>query len=407
VRPIGQGRLGGWQVLWLVVAVGATEDSTVLNRLLTPLAGRDLWISILLAAPFALLGVAAILAAGRSVAPQGLGALCRQLPPAIGYPLGLAYAALFLAQATVSAAEFTGVSHQVFHATPPSAFLLPLIAVALYGCMLGLEVIARVNAALLLLVDVPLGIALALIALHQEKLTRLLPVLASGWGPPLQGAWLVFGFFGQFSILLALWPALPRELPRAFPLWSVASVTFMALGHNLGPLLTFGQAATIFTYPEYQQVRVLQAGRFLERLDVVAVWLWVHGFWIEVALFLYAATAMVTDMVSVRRPLRLAVTFAVAVYLAALLGVPDQSVSEALRRELDTVAFPLLGFGVPLLMLLNRGLGRRRGGVGGRVGARGRMRGHGRIAPAAPARGLAADPAAQLATSPSDGRLRG
>jgi spore germination protein KB len=346
------GRVSPWQVALLLVTAVAIQDSTSINRLLTPLAGRDLWISILLAVPPGFAGVLVLLALAGRHRGRDLAALLRDLLGPLAYPVALAYAALFLAAAAESGAEFTALSHLVFISTPPSAFEAPLVLAAAYASYLGVEVLARVNSLLLLGVSVPLGVILLFLFAGQEHLVYLLPVLARGLPRVLAGARLVLGTLGEFVLLLVLLPLTerPRAAARA-SLWALAIACATALGHNLGPLLVFGDAARRFTWPLFEQVDAIDVGRFLERLDVVAIWLWVHGIWLEVALFLHAAALTLANLFGLRshRPL---VGPLAALIFAGALAVPNQAVSMRLRWDLDAVAFPLAGFGVPLLLLV-------------------------------------------------------
>lgn len=347
----GHGRITPWQVTLLLVTIGAGEESTVVNRLLTPLAGRDLWISVLLAVPATLAGVAGVLALARRFPGQDLATILRRLLGPAAYPLGVAYVLLFLASAAQAGSEFAALSHIVYPATPTPAFLAPLFLAALYGMLLGIEVMGRVNTAFLLLVDIPLGLLLAAVFVGQQHLGYVLPILANGLRPVLSGAQLVLGTWGQFVLLLVYLPLTGRpEAAGSAAQWGALMLAVMALGHNLGPVLVFGEAVTRFTWPTLMEVRVVEVGRLIQRLDVVAIWLWVHSYWLQIAIFVDAAALTLAGLFRLRSHRPLLVPLAAFSFGLALL-VPDQAASMRIRWILNAWAFLAAGFVLPPLLL--------------------------------------------------------
>lgn len=146
----------------------------------------------------------------------------------------------------------------------------------------------------------------------------------------------------------------------------MALIVVMALGHGLGPVLTFGSSVGEYEWPAYEQVRSILLGRFVQNLDWVAVILWTHGFLIEVAVFVYAAALTLAKLFGLRsqRPL-VPVLGALAVAASLLVG-ETQRVLLLERWFLDAYGFVVLGWVVPLSLLgisylkgRGRGLGRR------------------------------------------------
>lgn len=360
------GRLGRWQLVLLLVTIPAVEDGTLIDHWLARVVGVGGWISILLAVPVTLVGVLVLFALADRHPRDDLAQMLLRLTGPLAYPLGIAYAALFLADGAFSLREYGMLSRLVgfMSFTPYAIFAVGLMAVALYGACLGIEVVARVNAAVLLCLDIPLGILLALLSLNHQKLARALPVLAHGLSPVLWGSWLVVGKFGELVLLLVFLPlvAQGRTDARRATLWGVMLITVMALGHELGPVLTFGSSIREVEWPVYSQIRSIMLARFVANLDWVAVILWTHGFLIEITTFTYAASLTLASLFGMRshRPL---IPWLLAVVLAGSFFTGRIQDGVLLYRwMLDSYGFVAFGWVLPLLLLglsLWRGTGTR------------------------------------------------
>ncbi len=343
-----------WQLVWMVVTTLAIEDATVIDHFLAHVAGIDSWVSILVAAPMGLLGVWAIATLASRRRGFDLVAILRNDLGWLVYLLGPAFVLLFIADATLSSRTFVLVAKTLGEEAyvPEGAFLLLLIGTAMWGAWLGIEVVARVNTAVLWLVDVPLGIFLAALGTNHESLVRLLPILANGWGPIWDMAMFMLGKTGEFVVILVYATAVevPAKLTRA-SLWGFCLLIVMALGHSVGPALTFGQSVSDVTWPSYSQIRAIEFGRFLQNLAVTAVIFWIHGFWLETTLFLDAAARTTAKVLGMRSHRKLLLVLGPVVFgLVYLIPTEAQALSE--RRLLDTWGFLILGLVVPILLLV-------------------------------------------------------
>lgn len=234
---------------------------------------------------------------------------------------------------------------------PEGAFLVLLVGCAVWAAWLGIEVVARVNAAILWLIDVPLGIILTILSTNHESFVRLLPILANGWAPVLDMARFMVGKTGEFVVILVYATAIegPAQLPRA-SVWGFAFLVVMALGHSVGPALTFGQSVSDITWPAYSQIRSIEFARFVENLAVTAVIFWVHGFWLETTLFLDAAARTTARLLGLRSHRKLLLLFGPAIFGLVYL-IPTQAATLDDRRLLDSWGYLILGIGIPVLLL--------------------------------------------------------
>lgn len=348
-------RLGPWPIVLLLTTASAIQDSTVLDHFWAYAAGHDLWIAILLGSAVAAVGVFGILALlARFPGIEWVDVLRRILGPVAG-PVVLLYVGLFFVDGTLAGREFEFMSALVGvnGVIPPVIFMSGLFAVSLYGAFLGIEVVSRVNTFLLLFIDIPLGIVLMFLSADRMSLGRLLPVAFGDW----HGIWistlLEVGQLGSFVLLLLLAPR-SRERGRTLStasLVALALIAIMALGHTMGPALSFGQAQAQLFWPTYSELRTIDVARFVTNLDVVGVILLVHGFWLESTVSLWAGATLLGRLFRVRDVRRVLVPITVAAWALALWGITTDVQDLAWRYAIDTVWQPALGFGVPLVLL--------------------------------------------------------
>lgn len=346
--------LSPWQLVWLIVTTISIEDSTVIDHYLASSAGIDSWIAILAWAPLGLLAAWAIASLVRRHRGLDLVALLRaHLGPAV-YVLAPLYVVLFVADATLAARTFAVVAHLLGQEqlVPVGAFLIPIIGLALLGAWLGIEVTARINALLLLLVDIPLGVILTVFSTNHESLARLLPILVEGWAPIGTLMLLMVGKTGEFVAMLVYAPAVegPSRLPRTTVIATGWLILF-ALGHSIGPVLTFGHSVVDIAWPSYSQIRSIEFGRFIENLSVAAVVLWLHGFWAETTLFLDAAARTAASLLGMKGHRVLLPWFALGILGLCYLIAPGDSNVLLERRMLDQYGYLAMGVIVPLLLL--------------------------------------------------------
>lgn len=353
LRPTFFGQISAWQLVLLLATVGTTAESTGLNSMLSPLLGPDVWLAFLLALPFAageiwILGVLSQRHPGKN--------LFELLESSLGFwgtLLIAAYVLLFGLQTVVSAQEFALLSKLIFTFTPSWVLLAPMFALTLYGNLLGLEVVARINALLFAVVDLPLGILLAILFAPQQRLARLMPVFVAQPTHLWLGTALVVGMFATFVAMPILLPHVKQlRLAARLTLWLVLIVTFTALGHNLGPFLVFGRAAEDMTWPVYTQVTVLQVGRVLERVDVLAIILWVHGFWITLSLFTRLSTIGLAKILRLPEARTVLAPLTSFLYVLSAFVLPNANAVIALNADAYLYGFLPLGFVLPGILLL-------------------------------------------------------
>ncbi len=359
-------RVGPWQLAFLLATLGAGQESTVFNTIVTAITGRDVWLSVIIGTGVGLLSMALWITLIRRFSGAGIDSMAKTVLGLLSWPFLFAIVILLTTYAGISARAFTSLSGIIFPTTPPPFFVTPLLGLAVFSGIVGLQPTARVNQLLLFYVDIPAGLLLSVLLTGQQRVQRILPMLAHGLGPVLQGALMMVGLFAQMAIVLVLAPNTTdlKRIKTAF-LTGVAMVGFMALGHNLGPILQFGDLAKEFAWPDFAQLRLIQVGRDIQRLDVFAVILWVHGYWILLTMNLKAGALILQRLFHRPSDTWFLVGLALLAWVGSQVMAATQTVMLKEIQGFNQILFPLAGIGFPLILwLLALILGKSRAGTG-------------------------------------------
>lgn len=350
-RPLLE-RVGPWQMAFLLVTLVEGQESTIFNSVVTPIAGRDLWICVLAGTGLGLLAMRLWTELLKRFPGDGIERIAERLIGPFRWFFILPMVLFLTYYTALACRSFTSLSGMVFPTTPPPAFVLPLVVLAVYSGILGLAAVARVNQVLLWFIDVPAGIVLSILLTGQQRVQRVLPVLAHGMMPVVSGTLMMLGLFCQLAVVMTFAPN-TKDQPRARRAFLVAigMVGVMAMGHNMGPMLQFGGLAKQMAWPDFSQLRLIQVGRDIQRLDAFAVVLWVHGYWVLVTLNLKASALLLQRSFKQPSDRGFLLGLGVAAYAGAFVVAANQNWMLKEVQWSNEVFFPVLGLGVPLLLL--------------------------------------------------------
>ncbi|RTQ94510.1 GerAB/ArcD/ProY family transporter [Lysinibacillus telephonicus] len=253
-------------------------------------SGRDSWIALLLAIfPAILIGFTVALLSQRY---QGYSLVeyCQLiLGKALGKFVVILFLIYFLHEVSLSIRGFGEFyTSAVTLRTPISIFLIAILILAGYAVRCGLEVIARTNQTILIML-IPIGI-LASILTHKDKDYRnFLPILDNSMGPVLDGTLAITSLYSSIFVLSMIFPFVnsTKQLKR-YSILTMIILIIMFIGPVTGVLAIYGEErATGLYFPTFLTLRDIQIGA-LQRLDILGILLWSLGSFAKVALFLYA-----------------------------------------------------------------------------------------------------------------------
>lgn len=376
IARLDGGRISTWQAVLLMVIQVAGTSFLVIPAATMKYAGADAWLASL-AATLAGLGAGWIAAAlarrlpGLSLVEYPV-ALLGRLP---GQAVAWLYVAWFLlSDSTVIRQGAELVTAHFLPETPVAVLLASFVLLAGLAVHGGIEVMARANAPVTLLLLLSIFL-LMVFSVREADLQRLLPVLEGGWRPVLRGAVPPAGWLAQDVMLGMLVPCLrrPGDAGKVNTIASLLTGTALTL-IAAWTVAAFGPALPrLFVFPVLLFTHIISIADILERLDAVVLAVWVMGVALKAAIWYWSACTGMACLLGLReyRPLVIPVGL-LLVALASLSAGNVVELSDYLGRVWSQVSLPVFEVGIPLLLLALAALrgGRPRAGAGRRPPAR-------------------------------------
>jgi len=187
---------------------------------------------------------------------------------------------------------------------PESPFLvisLTLLVLSGVAAFLGIEVIARSNEFLTLLLLV-LFIPLLVLTIMEADAHQLKPVLEQGLGRVLQGAVNpAGGFMNQLFILGWLLPYYQSSgNARRVSLLALSGVTLMSVSLIMLTIMILGPLTGKLTYSFLSVVQYIGIEGSFERLEAIAVSTWVIGCFVKVSVSMFIMSVCVSRLFGIR-----------------------------------------------------------------------------------------------------------
>ncbi|OPX83510.1 MAG: Spore germination protein YndE [Pelotomaculum sp. PtaB.Bin104] len=351
------GRIDSKQAIFLMVSMVLSTAFLFVTSAVALLAKQDGWISILLAILVALL--IAWLAVNLSMLFPGKTLF--QFPEIIlGKWPGKVVALLFIwwyihLNAEVLRAFGSFLVSAFMPETPIIVFELLIMAIAAYAARNGLEVFTRVNQIILPIILV-LIVILVILGTPNMNFKKLLPVfIENGAAPVIKGAVMPAAWMGEIVTMAVLIP----YLNKANEAYKVAVSATLITGSFLiaifmADIATFGpEVSAMWYFPTLNGIRTIHLANFLERLDLIAMAIWVAIGLVKISVFYWAAVLGSAQLLELKdyKPLVLPV----GVIVLALSIMAHDSIMDLLTFMIGLGIFDnliIFQVGIPLLLLV-------------------------------------------------------
>lgn len=321
------------QALFIVIMAVGFTNHVIIIPLLLQVGMRDSWISVLCA--YLLLNVWVLIPYFIAKSISGISLidwLKQRFGTWISRFIIWPFALYLLSMAAITLKETTTwVNNTYLPQTPKSVVALSFILICLFIAESGLRTIAIATGILLPFVWI-LGYFVMTTNIPYKDYSKLFPVLTQGTEPVVQAMIYAGGGFIEIVILLFFQHRIAR--PLRLPIWIL--LAFILVGLTLGPLLgaiaTFGPVeAANQRYPAFEQWRLVVIGKYIAHVDFLALYQWLSGAFIRIALALYIIMDWVkpVNRTSKRRLLMLLLLLLLA---AVLIPVSDIQYADWLKN---------------------------------------------------------------------------
>lgn len=267
-------------------------------------AGNDLWLSPIWGGIVGLLTLSVMLSLSRYYPRQTFAQYIQQIIGRIpGKILGLVYLLLQVQLNGWIVRDYTDFISMFLVQTPSVVISSTLIFVCAMAVYAGLEALARSAQFFFLLCVIPLVITIILVIKDLQP-GNLMPVLAKGVLPSIQGAVYPAAWFSEIFFLFTFFPFLKNKkstgsvvrktlVAGIVTMIVVNVVTLMIVGNNIANLL----------YPMIDTAKYISIADFLENLESGIMAVWVMGVFVKFSALYYVlalSTASVFGLHSLR-----------------------------------------------------------------------------------------------------------
>lgn len=330
MRPVG---ISSRQVLVLTVGL-LVGTSTVLTSA-SPAKADQWWVLLvaaLMAIVFCTLVWGALIERARQAQHSGTYGESFWIllaGPVLGRVAAAAYFFYFVYLAALVMRHLvTVLGLSVLPSTPTAVLILLFAAMAVWSSSQGIEGVARLAE-----IIIPASYAASWAVLILSFLTpgllhldRLLPFLDLGWRPVIHGiaTAITFPFLELVALLpVLLWLPEPRDgIPMIRR--GIVLAALLLSGLALRNVTALGvEEASRYVFPGLASVELVRVGRFIERIDVLALFVWVNAGFIKLAVVLLASAGCLRDLLDLQgraemAPLEVALGFVVAALTGGL-----------------------------------------------------------------------------------------
>ncbi|OUM94168.1 MAG: hypothetical protein A9Z00_00660 [Thermobacillus sp. ZCTH02-B1] len=318
----------------ILITSGGILNHVIIIPMLLRAAGRDAWLSVLLAGAVQLaVWIPLILFIMKRSRQQRLGDwLRRRLGAGLSRFVTGLVALYFLTLCWLTLRDVTGWAKVSYLPGTPKIVITAAFAIviaALAGS--GLRSIAIANGILLPIVIV-LGVFVMSANLPHKDYRLLFPLFEDGYWPMVRGMACTGVGLSEVCWFLFFQHRL-KSKARGLPLLVVGVMLIkLTLSSLLGAIAIFGpEESARMRFPSYEQWRLVTFGHFFEHTDFLSIYQWLCGAFIRISLGFYIAL----DMLGLAGPKSRAGTlplFAALLAVTGLLPVSDTAFDDILTN---------------------------------------------------------------------------
>jgi len=265
-------------IFLLILSLGISNHVFVIPHLIRD-AGRDAWISILLAYPLLIGWTFVLFLVLKSVGNRPLN---EWLEGKIGKMAGTAIcwilAIFFLVLGTQIVYEMSLNTKIFFLPKTPNPFIvLSFVTLSYFTAKVGLKTVVYLSILLLPAVSL-LGYFVSFSSMDSKDYGLLKPFFSEGLFPDIRGMVIVFGGSVELLLLLVIQHQMKKPLNYGTIFLVLTLLIGLTVGPCLGSLAAFGpNIAGTLRFPAFEQWRLVTIGQYVSHVDFLAVFQMMAG----------------------------------------------------------------------------------------------------------------------------------
>ncbi|MFL0504342.1 endospore germination permease [Ureibacillus sp. 179-F W5.1 NHS] len=317
-------------------------------------AGRDSWISLLLAIfPAILIGFTVALLSQRYPGRSMVEYCQLILGKWLGSLVVIIFLVYFLHEISLSIRGFGEFyTSAVTPRTPIAVFFIAILILAAYAVHCGLEVISKTNQAILVIL-IPIVIFATILTQKDKDYLNFLPILENSIGPALDGTLALTSLYSSIFVLSMIFPYVnnTKRLKR-YSIVTMIILVIMFIGPITGVVAIYGEErAKGLYFPTFLTLRDIEIGA-LQRLDILGILLWSLASFAKVALFLYAIVLGIAQLFKLKDYKILVIPVGALVSIISLINGEDLNGIFRFLENYYPFYSTFVGLILPLLLLI-------------------------------------------------------
>jgi spore germination protein KB len=296
-------KISGSQISMLIFTYIVATLILSVPGIMVAYAKQNAWLSVIIASTTGLLNIYVMTALadrypGQSIIQYASTICGRWIGKLIGFYC--IYYLFFFISSTVN--EHAGFLNTVLliH-TPPLVLMLTLLIFCTLAVLSGVESIARINEVVVMIV-VLLLVPIFIFSYRDADLVRLTPVLEEGLVPVIRGSVVPSAWMSQFFFLGWFLPHLNKSplLIRRNLLVSLGCTALLIMAIDILTIMVFGPITDRMKFAFLNVIKYTNIIGPLERLEAIAITIWILGISIKVSMLLYMFSISATQLAGAR-----------------------------------------------------------------------------------------------------------
>ncbi|XEC94902.1 endospore germination permease [Paenibacillus tarimensis] len=292
-------KISGYQISLLFFTFIVSTLILSVPGIMVAYAKQNAWLSIIFASTTGLVNIYVMTALAKRYPGQSImqyaNAICgKWAGKLIGFYF--TYYLFFFISSTVN--EHAGFLNTVLLLKTPSLVLMiTLLLFCSFAVFSGIESIARCNEVIVLIIVVLL-LPIFIFSLRDTEPARLTPVLSEGLAPVIKGSVVPSAWMSQFFFLGWFLPHLNEKPQRARGklLISLVCTALLIMAIDLLTIMVFGPITPRMKFAFLDVIKYTNIIGPLERLEAIAITIWILGISIKVSMLLYMFCICATQL---------------------------------------------------------------------------------------------------------------
>ncbi|WP_081949381.1 GerAB/ArcD/ProY family transporter [Paenibacillus durus] len=293
------GKISGYQLSLLFFTFIVSTLILSVPGIMVAFAKQNAWLSILPASLTGIVNIYVLTALSRRYPGQSImqytAVICGKWGGKLVGVFFTYYLFFFISSTVNEHARF--LNNVLLMNTPSLVLIITLLLLCGLAVLAGVETIGRCNEIIVLIV-VMLLLPIFIFSIRDADPARLFPVLAEGLVPVIKGSVVPSAWMSQFFFLGWFLPHLnekPQQVRKKL-LTALCGIVLLIMAIDALTIMVFGPITPRMNFAFLNVIKYTDIIGPLERLEAIAIMIWILGIFIKVAMLLYMLCISATQL---------------------------------------------------------------------------------------------------------------